>query len=324
RVRGVRPRGHLPRLGRGAAPARRRPAGALPRRLRGRRRRARLRAARRPRRPFALARELAARDPRGVPGRRAGRRGARRRHPRPRRRGRPALRALLRRRARLAPRGAPRRSRAPRGAARRTARGEADRAGRRGVGGDLRRAARGGGRRGSARVSAPEVSVLLLTLDAMPGLPELLRRLGEQRIGARTELVAIDSGSRDGSAELLAARADRLIRIPRERFDHGGTRNLGVEACPGGRVAPPVPRAPPAAPDWLAELLAPLREARVARAFSRQVPAPGASALARAQLAGWVAAGTAPRRVRLSPQDFAALAPLERLRACAFDNVSSS
>ena len=172
-------------------------------------------------------------------------------------------------------------------------------------------------------MSAPEVSVLLLTLDAMPGLPELLRRLGEQRVDARTELVAIDSGSRDGTAELLASRVDRLIRIPRERFDHGGTRNLGVEACRGERVALLVQDALPASPAWLAELVAPLGEDAVAGAFSRQVPAPGASALARHQLAGWVAADEVPRRVRLSPAEFARLEPLERLRACAFDNVSS-
>ena len=173
-------------------------------------------------------------------------------------------------------------------------------------------------------MSAPAVSVLLLTLDAMPLLPELLRRLGEQRIDAEVELVAVDSGSRDGTAELLAARVDRLIRIPRERFEHGGTRNLGVEACSGERVALLVQDALPASPGWLAELVAPLGDARVAGAFSRQIPAPGASALARHQLAGWVAADTAPRRVRLSRQEFAELAPLERLRACAFDNVSSS
>ena len=172
-------------------------------------------------------------------------------------------------------------------------------------------------------MSAPEVSVLLLTLDAMPQLPELLHRLAEQRIGARTELVAVDSGSSDGTPEQLAPRVDRLIRIPRESFGHGRTRNLGVEACRGERVALLVQDALPASPDWLAELVAPLADERVAGAFSRQIPTPGASALARAQLAGWVAAGPLPRRTRLTPEAFAELSPLERLRACAFDNVSS-
>jgi rhamnosyltransferase len=172
-------------------------------------------------------------------------------------------------------------------------------------------------------VTAPEVSVLLLTLDAMRQLPELLQRLAEQRIDARTEVVAVDSGSSDGTAELLEPRVDRLIRIPRESFGHGRTRNLGVEACRGERVALLVQDALPASPSWLAELVAPLAEERVAGSFSRQIPTPGASALARAQLAGWVAASSAPRRTRLTPEAFAELAPMERLRACAFDNVSS-
>jgi rhamnosyltransferase len=174
-------------------------------------------------------------------------------------------------------------------------------------------------------VSGPDVSVLLLTLDAMGRLPSLLRRLAEQEIDARVEVVAVDSGSRDGTAEYLAPRVDRLLRIPRERFGHGATRNLGIEACRGERVALLVQDALPASRRWLAELVEPLRcDDGVAGAFSRQLPAPGASALARHQLAGWVASSPTPRRARLTPRGFERLDPLQRLRTCAFDNVSSS
>ena len=174
-------------------------------------------------------------------------------------------------------------------------------------------------------MSGPEVSVLLLTLDAMRHLPPLLRRLREQELGAPFEIVAVDSGSRDGSAEFLAPRVDRLLRIGRARFGHGATRNLGVEACRGERVALLVQDALPASPRWLAELVRPLSgDGHVAGAFSRQLPAPGASALARHQLAGWVASGRAPRLSSLTPSSFERLDPMQRLRACAFDNVSSS
>jgi rhamnosyltransferase len=172
-------------------------------------------------------------------------------------------------------------------------------------------------------VSAPQVSVLLLTLDAMRGLPELWQRLAEQRIDASVEVVAVDSGSRDASAEFLEPRVDRLVRIPRERFNHGTTRNLGIEACRGEKIALLVQDALPASPRWLSELVDAACDEPVAGAFSRQIPAPAASALARQQLAGWVASELAPRRARLSPQAFASLSPLERMRACAFDNVSS-
>ncbi len=172
-------------------------------------------------------------------------------------------------------------------------------------------------------MSAPQVSVLLLTLDAMPGLPELWQRLAGQRIDASVEIVVVDSGSSDGTAEFLEPRVDRLVRIPREHFNHGTTRNLGIEACRGEKIALLVQDALPAGPSWLSELADAVRDEPVAGAFSRQIPTAGASALARRQLAGWVAAELAPRRTRLSPQGFAHLTPLERMRACAFDNVSS-
>jgi rhamnosyltransferase len=172
-------------------------------------------------------------------------------------------------------------------------------------------------------MSAARVSVLLLTLDAMRGLPELWQRLAAQRLEADVEVVAVDSGSRDGTAEFLAPRVDRLVRIPRERFDHGATRNLGIEACRGEKIALLVQDALPAGPSWLSGLVEAVRDESVAGAFSRQLPAPGASALARHQLEGWVAAEPLSRRTRLTPQAFARLTPIERMRACAFDNVSS-
>jgi rhamnosyltransferase len=173
-------------------------------------------------------------------------------------------------------------------------------------------------------VSGPEVSVLLLVRDAMPQLPELLDRLAKQRIDARVEIVAVDSGSRDGSRELLAAKADRLISIDPAHFRHGLTRNLGVEACRGERVALLVQDALPASERWLAELVAPLAaDERAAGSFSRQLPTPGARALARRQLAGWVASRSEARRVCLDAASYERLAPLERLEACAFDNVSA-
>ncbi|TFG94727.1 MAG: glycosyltransferase, partial [Myxococcales bacterium] len=247
-----------------------------------------------------------------------------RRHPgaASRRRIRPPLQPELARRAGRLSRDARRFAGAPGRARRGAAAGEVHRTGRRRVGGALCGLARTARCR-RARVSAPQVSVLLLTLDAMRGLPELWGRLAEQEIDARVEIVAVDSGSSDGTAEFLEPRVDRFVRIPRERFNHGTTRNLGIETCRGEAVALLVQDALPAGPCWLSELVDAVRDEAVAGAFSRQIPAPGASALSRQQLAGWVAAELAPRRTRLSPQAFASLSPLERMRACAFDNVSS-
>jgi len=64
----------------------------------------------------------------------------------------------------------------------------------------------------------PRVSVLLPVRDAADTLPECLDSLADQTL-ADHEIVTVDDGSQDGSAELLEARASRdprlrLLRTP--------------------------------------------------------------------------------------------------------------
>ena len=57
------------------------------------------------------------------------------------------------------------------------------------------------------------------------------------RANGQVELVIIDSGSGDGSAELGRAEADVFIEIPPEEFSHGRTRNLAAERSSGELIA---------------------------------------------------------------------------------------
>jgi rhamnosyltransferase len=174
-------------------------------------------------------------------------------------------------------------------------------------------------------VSTPRVSVLIPTLNGGEGLREVLAAVSSQEAGPPFEVVAIDSGSSDGTLDLLRARADRVLDASGERFDHGATRNAGIRGCRGEWVALLVQDAVPADRRWLAELVRPLDEdPRVAGSYARQVPRPDASALTRAMLARWVAAGeTARVQEPLSAAELLALSPAERHARCAFDNVSS-
>mgnify|MGYP006289275383 FL=1 len=169
------------------------------------------------------------------------------------------------------------------------------------------------------------VSVVLPCRDGMATLPELLDAVSGQRFAGEVELVAVDSGSTDGTAELLVRRVDRLVRIRAEDFDHGLTRNLGVEAARGELVVLLVQDAVPASDAWLEALIAPLEEdASVAGSFARQLPRPETGRLARRSLARWVAATAEPRVVGpLTPDDLERMTPVERMEACAFDNVCS-
>lgn len=169
------------------------------------------------------------------------------------------------------------------------------------------------------------VSVALVTRDGIATLPAVLDAIRSQETAAEVEVVAVDSGSRDGTRELLATRVDRLLEIAPEDFNHGATRNLALEHCRGELVVLLVQDAEPATTEWLKRLIAPLLEdATVAGSFARQRPRPEAGRLERWNLERWVAASPESRVIRLaSREEWEAMTPLQRHDAAAFDNVCS-
>ena len=169
------------------------------------------------------------------------------------------------------------------------------------------------------------VSVLLPTLNGAATLPALLDRLESQKTDGPVETVAVDSGSCDGTLAILRGRVDRLVEIPPERFNHGLTRNLGIEHCRGELVALLVQDALPGSDRWLADLTRPLLDdAALAGTYARQVPRPDASAVTRSYLERYPGASDAPRVSAVAGRDaFLALPPAEQLALCTFDNVSS-
>jgi len=78
-----------------------------------------------------------------------------------------------------------------------------------------------------------EISVVLLTKNGQRYLERVLKALLAQRTARPVELIAIDSGSTDGSVEILERFPVRLCRIPPQSFNHGATRNLGASMAQG-------------------------------------------------------------------------------------------
>ena len=175
-------------------------------------------------------------------------------------------------------------------------------------------------------MTGAKISVVLPTLNGTSTLPALLDALDAQRLDGGVELVAIDSGSTDGTIALLERRATRILRTAPGEFDHGLTRNLAIAATTGEIVVILVQDAIPASERCLAELTRPFAsDAALAGSFARQIPNPGASGVTRRNLDLWIATSTTPRRVQLNdPAEFEALSPIERLDRCAFDNVCSA
>lgn len=121
---------------------------------------------------------------------------------------------------------------------------------------------------------SPKISVALLTKNGGRALRECVDAVCAQEFAAGFEIVAIDSGSSDGSDGFLAANPRiSLHRIGPGEFQHGRTRNLAMARTRGELVAFLTQDAIPADGRWLAEMVAFMdAHPEVAGAFGHQVP----------------------------------------------------
>jgi rhamnosyltransferase len=117
-----------------------------------------------------------------------------------------------------------------------------------------------------------DAAVFIPVFNGEKYLDELLRALAAQRAPGGVEVLVIDSGSSDRSLEIARAHAVRLVQIPNAEFGHGRTRNLALRLTRAPFVAFLTQDATPASDRWLAELLAPFADPRVAATYGAQLP----------------------------------------------------
>ncbi len=170
-----------------------------------------------------------------------------------------------------------------------------------------------------------KVSVVIPTYNAGPLFDEVLGRVFEQETDFPYDVLCIDSGSRDETVEIAKRHGARVTTIEPGTFNHGLTRNRGIEACDGDLVALLVQDATPADGKWLASLAKGFERADdVAGTYARQVPRPHCNPFMKDRLEKWVSSRLEPVVQRVaSPEEFEALAPIERLQRIGFDDVSS-
>lgn len=131
-------------------------------------------------------------------------------------------------------------------------------------------------------------TVVVLTYNGEDHLERLLRAVSEQRIDGEIETLVIDSGSVDGTLDIIARFPEvRLVEIPNTEFSHGRTRQLAATIAGGRFLAYLTQDAVPIGSNWLAELLAPFSvDDRVALVTGRQVPRARAFPLQKYEIAG--------------------------------------
>jgi GT2 family glycosyltransferase len=116
------------------------------------------------------------------------------------------------------------------------------------------------------------ISVLIPVKDGGSDLVRCLDAINRQHVDDDVEIVVVDSGSTDGSADRARGAGARVHEIPAEEFVHGATRNLAARLSRGDILVFTTQDAEPRGDDWLASLVAALREAGAAGVYGRQLP----------------------------------------------------
>ncbi len=125
------------------------------------------------------------------------------------------------------------------------------------------------------------VSVVIPTYNASRYLDVQLKALRAQSV-KDLDILVIDSSSRDRTVEIAAQYSVKTVIIPKEEFDHGGTRTLAGKARSVGNVLVYLTQdALPCDEKAIEALIQPLlAEQKCGAAFGRQIPYQNATSFA--------------------------------------------
>ena len=122
-----------------------------------------------------------------------------------------------------------------------------------------------------------KLSVLLLTKDAGCDLELVLPALFGQKGVPPFEVIAVDSGSTDGTLDILRRFPVRLENIPAETFHHARTRNFAASLACGEILIFLSQDAIPTSEMWLSTMISNFSDLGVGAVYGRQLPRPGSS-----------------------------------------------
>jgi glycosyltransferase involved in cell wall biosynthesis len=130
-------------------------------------------------------------------------------------------------------------------------------------------------------MSDPFVSIIMRSFNEGWGLKETLPALAAQEY-RNWELIVIDSGSTDGSVDLiLKAQPKHFLQIQPHEYNPSRVMNHGMTLARNDFGIFLNADATPQGPNWLRPLVAALQEPRHAASFGRQIPRPGCRAVYR-------------------------------------------
>jgi rhamnosyltransferase len=145
------------------------------------------------------------------------------------------------------------------------------------------------------RIERVRASVVIRAKNEARLVGEVLEAVFGQRFEGGFDVVVVDSGSSDGTVEIVRRFPARLLEIPAEAFTYGRSLNVGIAAAEGGLIASLSAHSTPVDDRWLAHLVEPFADPRLAGVYGRQVPRANATRL---ELLGMQLSGVTSRRPR--------------------------
>lgn len=125
------------------------------------------------------------------------------------------------------------------------------------------------------------VSFIIPTYNAGNDFPLLLEMLNGQKGLANTEILVVDSGSKDSTVSSACAAGAKVVEIPNEDFTHSYARNLGVQHSTGQYLFMITQDILPDGLWWARRMLEPLLDGHAVAASCAEAPRPDADLYAR-------------------------------------------
>jgi rhamnosyltransferase len=145
-----------------------------------------------------------------------------------------------------------------------------------------------------------DVSIVIRAKNEARFIGETLEAIGRQEGGDRVEVIVVDSGSTDGTTDVVRGFPARLLEIAPETFTYGRALNVGVAAAQGDVVVSLSAHSLPTHERWLANLVRNFGDTRVAGVYGRQLPRASASCF---DLFGMALSGVTSTRRRWQETD---------------------
>ncbi|HUI89708.1 MAG TPA: glycosyltransferase family 2 protein [Anaerolineales bacterium] len=112
-------------------------------------------------------------------------------------------------------------------------------------------------------------SVVIRAYNEEKHIGRLLEGIGHQTI-RNVEIILVDSGSTDSTVSIAESFGARIVRIPSAEFTFGRSLNFGVRTATQEFIVIASAHVYPIYPDWLATLLNPFEDERVALTYGKQ------------------------------------------------------